>query len=135
MTLHSMFCFFEVFHLFFIRYFIYLCCKCHPLSRFPLCKPSIPSPCFYKGAPPPKHPFPPHCPGVHLHWVSKPSQDQGPLLLLIPDKAILCSICSWSHRLLHVDSLVGGLVNFNSAFLLVREVYTDSHYDQGTCDG
>ena len=40
----------------------------------------------------------------------KPSQDQGPLFPLMPDKAILCYICGWSHRSLHVYSLVGGLV-------------------------
>ena len=28
----------------------------------------------------------------------------------MPDKAILCYICSWSHGSLHVDSLGGGLV-------------------------
>jgi hypothetical protein len=28
----------------------------------------------------------------------------------MPDKAILCYICSWSHGSLHVYSMVGGLV-------------------------
>jgi hypothetical protein len=37
-------------------------------------------------------------------------QDQGWLLPLIPNKAILCYICSWSHGFLHVYSLVGGPV-------------------------
>jgi hypothetical protein len=32
----------------------------------------------------------------------QPSQDQGPLLPLMPDKAILCYICSGSHGSLHV---------------------------------
>jgi hypothetical protein len=40
----------------------------------------------------------------------EPSQDQGPLLPLMLDKAILCYICCWSHGSLHVYSLVGGLV-------------------------
>ena len=31
-------------------------------------------------------------------------------LPLMPDKAILCYICSWSHGFLHVYSLVGGLL-------------------------
>jgi hypothetical protein len=59
---------------------------------------------------PPTHPLPPHCPGISLHWGIQPSQDQGPLLPLIPDKAILCYLCSWSHGSLHVYSSVGGLV-------------------------
>jgi hypothetical protein len=40
----------------------------------------------------------------------KPSQDQGSLLPLISDKAILCYMCCWSHGSLHVYSLVCGLV-------------------------
>jgi hypothetical protein len=50
-----------------------------------------------------------HCPGITLHWGIQPSQDQVPLLLM-PDKDILCYICSWGHRSLHVDSLFGSLV-------------------------
>ena len=45
-------------------------------------------------------------PCIPLHWGIEPSQDQGPLLPLMTDKAILCYICSWNH----VYSLVGGLV-------------------------
>ena len=45
-----------------------------------------------------------------LHCRIQPSQDQGPLLPLVLDKAILCYICSWSHGSLHVYSLIGGLV-------------------------
>jgi hypothetical protein len=40
----------------------------------------------------------------------KPPQDQGPPLPLMPDKAILYYIRSWSHWSLHVYSLLGGLV-------------------------
>jgi hypothetical protein len=40
----------------------------------------------------------------------EPPWDQGPLLPLMPDKAIPCYICNWSHVSLHVYSLVGGLV-------------------------
>jgi len=63
------------------------------------------SPCFYQDAPPPPHPLSPQCPGISLHWGNEPSQDQG--LLWMPDKAILCYICSWSHGSLHV--LIGWL--------------------------
>jgi hypothetical protein len=41
-------------------------------------------------------PLPLPCPGITLHWGIKPSQDQGPLLPLMSDKAIFCYICSWS---------------------------------------
>jgi hypothetical protein len=41
------------------------------------------------------------------HWGIKHPQDQGLLLSLMPDKAILCYICSWSCGSLHVYSLVG----------------------------
>ena len=57
----------------------------------------------------PNHPHN-HSPGIPLHWGIKPSQDQGPLLPLMTNKAILCYICSWSHGSLHVYSLVGDLV-------------------------
>jgi hypothetical protein len=39
-------------------------------SKNPLSHP--PSPCL------PTHPFPLPCPGIPLHWVIEPSQDQGP---------------------------------------------------------
>jgi hypothetical protein len=68
------------------------------------------SPCFYEGVPPPTHPLPPLCPGILTHWGIEPSQEQGPLLPLMPNKAILCYICDWSHGSFHVYSLVGGLV-------------------------
>jgi len=69
-----------------------------------------PSLWFYKGALPPTYSLLPSCPGIPLHQGLKSSQDQSPLLPLMPDKAILCCICDWSHGLLHVYSLVGGLV-------------------------
>jgi hypothetical protein len=58
----------------------------------------------------PTHPllFPGH--GIPLHWGIEPSQDQGPLLPLMTNKAILCYICTWSHESHHVFSLVDGLV-------------------------
>jgi hypothetical protein len=65
---------------------------------------------FYDGVPPPTQGIPSPHSGIPLHWDIEPSQDQGPLLPLMTDKAILCYICSWSHGLLQVYSLVGGLV-------------------------
>jgi hypothetical protein len=47
-------------------------------------------------------------PDILLHWGIESSQDQGPLLSMMTNKAILCYICSWSHGSLHVYSLVGG---------------------------
>jgi hypothetical protein len=44
-------------------------------------------PCFYEGAPPPTHPLLPHCPSIPLYSGIKPSQDQGPPLPLMPDRA------------------------------------------------
>ena len=75
----------------------------NPLSHFP-------SPCFYETASTLIHPLLLHHPIIPLHWVIESSQDQVPLLLLMPDKAIFCYKCSWSHGSLHVYSLVGDLV-------------------------
>ena len=36
------------------------------------------------------------------HWAIEPSQDQGSLLPLMIDQAILCYICSWKHESHHV---------------------------------
>ena len=47
-------------------------------------------------------PYPPHCPPIPLHSGIEPFQDQGPFIPLMPDKAILCYICGWSHGSLHV---------------------------------
>ena len=47
-------------------------------------------PCFYEGVPLPTHPLPPACSWFPLHIGIKPSQDQGPLLPLMPNKAIIC---------------------------------------------
>jgi hypothetical protein len=93
-------------------FFIYISNVIYPLSRSPT--PSeilypIPVPLLLWGCSP-VHPLPPPHPLIHLHWGIEPSQDQGPLIPLMPDKAILCYICSWCHGFLHVYSLVGGLV-------------------------
>lgn len=79
-----------------------------PFPSFPLFH--SPSSCLYEDAPPPTHPLRPPCPGIPLHWGKKPSQDQGLILPFVSNKAILCYICGWSRRSLHVYSLVGGLV-------------------------
>ena len=71
-------------------------------SKNPLCHP--PFPCS------PNHSLLLLCLGIPLHWGIEPSQDQGPLLPFMPNKAILCYIFGWSHGSLHVYSLVGGLV-------------------------
>jgi hypothetical protein len=97
-----------------IRYFLYLHFTCYPLSWSVPTLYSLPSTCFYEAVPPPTHPFLPPCPGIPLQWDIGPSQDQGPRLPLMPDKAILCYICRWSSGSLHVSSLVGGLVPRNS---------------------
>jgi hypothetical protein len=55
------------------------------------------------------YPLQPYSSSITLPWVNKPLQDQGPPLPLMPDKAILCCICSWSLGSLLVYSLVGGL--------------------------
>jgi hypothetical protein len=95
----------------FIRYFLYLHFKCYPLSWFPPLKTSyrIPLPLLLWGCSL-THPLPLPHPGIPIQWGIKPSQDPGPLLPLMSDKAIYCYICSWSHGSLHVYSLVCGLV-------------------------
>jgi hypothetical protein len=48
--------------------------------------------------------------GIPPTWDTEPSWNQGPLLPLMTDKAILCCICSWSYKYLHEYSLLGGLI-------------------------
>jgi hypothetical protein len=88
-----------------------------PLPSFPSTTthtvPPSPPLGLYEGAPPPTLPLPPHCSSISLCWRIKPPYI-GPRIIhhlpLMPDKAILCYICSWSHGSLHVYSLVGVLV-------------------------
>jgi hypothetical protein len=82
------------------------------LSPFPVKPPihSLMPPCFYEGAPPPSHSFLFYHASIPLLWIIEPPQDQGPSITLMPDKAILCYICSWRHGPIHVYSLLGGLV-------------------------
>jgi hypothetical protein len=81
-----------------------------PISLLPL----PPSPCLYEGASLPACLLLPPCPCIPLHWGIQPPQNQGFPLPMMPDKAILCYICSWSHGSLQVYSLVGSLVPGNS---------------------
>jgi hypothetical protein len=76
----------------FIGYFIYLHFKCYPFPSFPSTNLLSPPPplCFYEGAPP----LPPHHPTIPLPWGIQPPQNEGSPLPLMPDKAILCYICS-----------------------------------------
>jgi hypothetical protein len=88
------------------------------LSPFPVSPSEIPPPpppCLFEGAPLPVHPLLPHHPNIPLPLGIKPWQDQGSPLPVMPNKAILCYICSWSHGSppSHVYSLVGGLVSGN----------------------
>jgi hypothetical protein len=103
---------FFVFYFLSLDIFFYLQFKCYPQSWFPLQKPlSLPHfPGLYECALPLNDPLPPSVPSILLHWGIEPTQDQESLLPLIPNKAILCQICGWSHGSLHVYSLVGGLV-------------------------
>jgi hypothetical protein len=64
------------------------------------------------------HPLLPPCPPIALHLGIELSQHQGPLLPMLPDKAILCYICGWTHISLHVYSLNGGLVSERSEGLI-----------------
>jgi hypothetical protein len=71
--------------LFFLLDIFYWHLKCYPLSLFPLWKPLISSSPPYS----PTQPLPIPRPGIPLHWVIKPLQDQGPLLPLMSDKALI----------------------------------------------
>ena len=82
----------------FIGYFLYLHFKCYSLSWSPPA-PEIPYPISHPPASmrvfphPTTYPLLPPSPGILIHWGIKPSQDQGSLLPLMTNKAILCYIC------------------------------------------
>jgi hypothetical protein len=73
----------------------------------------LPLPLLLWGWSSPTHPLLPQCPNIPLPWVIEPPQDQGTPLPVMPDKAILCYISSWSHGSPHpaMCTLVGGLVS------------------------
>ena len=77
-----------------IGYFIHLHFKCYPFPGFPSANTLFqpPLPYFHEGAPPLPYLLLPPCTSIPLHWDSKPSQDQGPLLPLMPDKAPSASL-------------------------------------------
>jgi hypothetical protein len=86
---------------FVIGYFIYLHFKCYILSPFPTPEntDSIPAlPASMRVCPyPPTHPFLPPGPRIPPSLRHQAFSDQGPLLPLMPNKAILCYICGWNH--------------------------------------
>jgi len=59
------------------------------------------------------------CPGIPQQCDMELSQDQGPFLPLMPNKAILCYICYWRHESFHVYSFVGSLVPGSSGVWLI----------------
>jgi hypothetical protein len=95
-----------------------------PQTSYPIPPPS----CYYEGAPLPPHPLPPHRPSIPPHWGIKPSQNQGPPLPLMPDKAILwyiCSMCTlWLGSLVHRSS--GGGVWLVGIVVLTMELKSAS---------
>ena len=108
-----------IFFPFFNGNFPYLHFKCYSLSLSPLPNPLIPSPFPVSMSAFPLPLIPSHLPTLAILYndqAIEPSQVQGPPLPLMPGKAILCYICSWSHGFLHVQSLVGGLVPVNSGW-------------------
>ena len=84
--------FVNIYHFFFIRYFLYLHFKC--------CFPSFPTKTPLSSTPPGAHQSI-HSqltyPIIPLHWGIEPLRDQGPLLTLTTNLYILCYICSWGH--------------------------------------
>jgi len=96
------------FNFIFLGYFMDLHFKCYHLSPFSY--PHCPSPPVSRRV----HPLLPQLIIIPYHWGNDPSQDPGLFLLLMLDNVILCYICRWSHRSLHVYSLVGDLVPVSS---------------------
>jgi len=46
------------------------------------------------------------CPDIHQLWGQQPWQDQGILLPVVLNRAMLCYIWSWSNGSVHVYSLM-----------------------------
>jgi hypothetical protein len=70
----------------------------------------------------------PTTPASHPMLGIKPPQDQGPLLLLTSDKAILCYIFIWSHGSLPVHALVGGLVCGSTGWSGIKQFFAWNVY-------
>jgi hypothetical protein len=71
-----------------------------PLPGFPWTNPLSLLPHLYEGAPPS------HLTALASPYTGALSCHRTKDLPLMPEKAILCCICGWSHGLLHVYSLV-----------------------------
>ena len=104
---NTCFCLFY-FVLFYIRYFLYLHFKCYPLSWFLLWKSTISGLLLLLTNLPTS---------ISLCWNSTtPLQrvflgsGSSPHIDVQQGHLILCNICRWSHKTLHVYSLVGVLV-------------------------
>ena len=95
-----------------LGYFNYLHFKCCPPSLCPLPNPLIPSPSPLplRGGTPPTHTLQHQPSTIPLHWDIKPPQNQRSPLPLIPDKAVLCYICTWSHGPIPYTFFFDGLV-------------------------
>jgi hypothetical protein len=94
-------------------YWIFSLFKFQMLSPFPVSSPKTPynilhPPASMRVIPPPICTFPPTHSGITLHSGINSTQDQGSFSPLMPNKAILCYICSRNHGSSHVYSLVGG---------------------------
>ena len=94
----------------FIGYCLYLHFKCYPVSLFPMPKLlfHLLSPCLLWGCFPTHLHTPNSAPSNFPTLVHRVLIVLGPILPLVPYKAILCYICSW---FLPVFFLVGGLVS------------------------
>jgi hypothetical protein len=100
--------------------FYYLHFKCHPTSQFPPLQtpyPIPPFPCFYKVA---TH-LPTHsCLTTLVFPYTGASRS---IRLLMPDKAILCYICSWSQKHCLQITVGRGKVNSSQYWVIVVVMY------------
>ena len=92
------------------------------LSPLEIPYPISPPLCFSADVPQATHPILTSCPGIPLQWGIQPSQDQGPLLPLMPNKAIICYICCWGHGYVHLYSLICGLVPGSSVVVWLVDI-------------
>jgi len=80
-----------------INHFIWLHFKCYTTAQSPLYEPLIPS--SFSFASKTMFPLSSYPSSIPLLSLFKPPQNQVPPLPLMANEAILCFICSWSHRL------------------------------------
>ena len=115
MLMNSFFCcccfFLSLSLLFFVNWIFYLFTfqmfSPFQVSPLEIPYPITPSPSLTESTSPQ---LPSSYPGISLPWGIKHPQAQGPLLLLMSNKAILCYICSQCHGSFYLYSLVGGPV-------------------------